>query len=251
MSSPPQSSVVFALAALGMLELSVENHDAAAGWLSAAAAQSLAMIWEPGMVPLLPDAAEASIALERFEEAEPLDELLEANARRLRSAVVRAVTARLPCAHAPSRGDLAAPRPPRRQRPSRQPLPRKYDRARMLLSAGRHQRRRNQRRAARKPGEAAGCSRSSVRRRGRRGFRRERAARDAVRPIRSIDSRRQSQVAVRAAIEHEGPRGGRGVVHQRQDRCDQPVGAYRKVRHPLERPSWGGCLADGRLQDVT
>ena len=82
LSSPPQASVLFAMAALGALELSVGDHEAAAGWLAPAAAQAVAIgMREPGMVPFLPDAAEALIALGRVDEAEPLVQTLETSGR--------------------------------------------------------------------------------------------------------------------------------------------------------------------------
>jgi len=71
-------TALYALGALGMLELSVGNHVAAADYLVPAVGQLTALGFnDPEVVPLGPDAAEALIALGRTAEATPIVELLE------------------------------------------------------------------------------------------------------------------------------------------------------------------------------
>jgi DNA-binding NarL/FixJ family response regulator len=144
--------VAAANAALGMAELSVGNAEEAAHRLvpAVAAAEGLG-IRELQALPYIRDGIDALIEAGRLDDAEPLVEQLEANARRPDRLWSRAMGAR-------ARGLLLAAR----TRPDeaveaferalsaldRLPLLR-YDRARTLLVLGRLQRRHRQRSAAR------------------------------------------------------------------------------------------------------
>jgi DNA-binding CsgD family transcriptional regulator len=146
-------------AALGMAELSVGNADEAARRLVPAMTAAAGLgIREPQALPHIRDVIDALVEVGQLDDAEPLVEQLEANARRPDRLWSRAMGAR-------GRGLLLAAR--------NQPdeafdaleqalstldrLPRlRYDRARTLLVLGRLQRRRGQRGAARESLEEAG-----------------------------------------------------------------------------------------------
>lgn len=141
---------LFAINVLGMLEMSIGNHEAAAGWLAPAALSMTAVGFvEPTLAPILPDAAEALIALGRTVEAEELVAVLEASGRQRGRAWAEAVGWR-------GRGLLLAAQRRldealtafERALSAHDRSPLRYDRARTLLSLGRLQRRRNERRAA-------------------------------------------------------------------------------------------------------
>lgn len=145
------SGAVFTQAALGRAELSVGNHEKAAEWLVPAAGQMAAMgLKEPAVAPLLPDAVQALIALDRLDEAEPLVALLEDSGRRPGRDWAEAVGAR--CRGlllSAQRNFTGAATAFDQALAAHDRLPRlRYDRARTLLVLGEFQRRRNQRRAA-------------------------------------------------------------------------------------------------------
>ncbi len=142
---------LFTQGALGILALSVGDHDAAARWLAPAATAMDEMgLGEPACVPFLPDAAEALIALGRLDEAEPLVDRLEASDRGPARAWAEAVGARTRGLLAAAGGDLDAARSAyERALVAHARLPLRYEQARTLLALGQLQRRRNERRAAR------------------------------------------------------------------------------------------------------
>lgn len=139
-----------ATSALGMLELSVGDHQSAARWLvPATAAMAAAGLHEPTVVPLLPDAVEALIGVGRPDDAEPLVQQLEDSGRAPDRAWARAVGARGRGLLLAARADLdAALAAFERALAAHDSLPVGYERGRTLLAAGRLQRRRNARRAA-------------------------------------------------------------------------------------------------------
>jgi DNA-binding NarL/FixJ family response regulator len=141
---------LFAVAAVGMAELSVGDHAAAAQWLAPAAAQMLAMGFrEPAVVPFFPDAAEALIAGGRLDEAKPLVELLEASGGNPGRTWAEAVGARCRGLLLASEGRLDhALAAFERALAAHDRLPLSYEKGRTLLARGRLQRRQNERRAA-------------------------------------------------------------------------------------------------------
>lgn len=143
---------LFVIGALGMAELSAGNHEAAADRLAPAAdAMNSLGFGEPAAHPFLADLVDALVTLHRAEEAEPVVELLEASGRRPGRTWARAVGARcrgLVLAAQGRPGDALAAF--ERAMTDHDALPRiRYERARTLLTLGQHQRRHNQRRAAR------------------------------------------------------------------------------------------------------
>jgi DNA-binding CsgD family transcriptional regulator len=145
--------------ALGMAELSLDDHAAAAGCMAPGiAAMASTVVHEPSVFPFLPDAVEALVALGRFDEAERLAALLEACGRRPERPWAEAVGARCRALLRAARGDLdGAAAAFEHALAAHDRLPElRYDRARTLLASGRLHRRRNRRRAAgRALGEAA------------------------------------------------------------------------------------------------
>jgi len=138
-------------AALGLVELSLGDHEAAARYLGPAAEAAIAMGFsEPASAQFLPDAAEALIALGRVDEAGPLIDLIEASGQRPDRPWARAVGARCRglLMAAQGRPDEAAAAYHRALAAHDQLPQLRYDRARTLLALGALQRRRNQRRAA-------------------------------------------------------------------------------------------------------
>lgn len=139
-------------AAMGLLELSLGNHHAAAGHLAPAARAAIEMHFsEPSSAQFLPDAAEALLALGQTDHAVPIIELLEASGSNPDRPWARAVGARcrgLALAASGHLDDSAAAFARALDADNSQPILR-YDRARTLLALAGLQRRRNKRRAAR------------------------------------------------------------------------------------------------------
>ncbi len=141
----------FATAALGLLELSLERHDAAAAVLMPLVGFAREQeMREPGLTRFVPDLVEALVSLGRLDEAEDHLTWFAANAERLRRASGQGAAARC-------RGFLAAARgQPAEALTSFEdalahhdisPMP--FDRARTLLALGSARRRAKERRAAR------------------------------------------------------------------------------------------------------
>lgn len=142
----------FVLEALGMAELSVGAHEGVAErFVPAARAKTSSGVDQPLITLLLPDAAEALVALGRLDEVEPLVALLEAGGRKPEGAWAEAVGARCRALLLAARGDVDGATAAFEQAlASHDRLPQlRYDRARTLLVHARHQRRCRQRRAAR------------------------------------------------------------------------------------------------------
>jgi len=105
-----QSWATWPLAALCAFDVSMENYApiaASAGPMAVMLLESMGL-GEPTVVPLLPDVAEALIALGRFEEAEPLVTLLETRGRDLDRAWALAVGARSRALLCAAQGDVTA-----------------------------------------------------------------------------------------------------------------------------------------------
>jgi DNA-binding CsgD family transcriptional regulator len=140
-----------AIAALGLLEVSLGNYEAAL-----AAVQPLLSKFDPASgsteivaASFLPDAVEALIALGRLAEAEPLVAALERNGRRLGRAWMLAVGARARSMLLAARGDLdAAIAAAQRALTEHDRLPMPFERARTLLVLGQLQRRQRRKEAA-------------------------------------------------------------------------------------------------------
>ncbi|MGX9787427.1 helix-turn-helix transcriptional regulator [Mycobacterium sp. MMS18-G62] len=139
------------VAALGFLELSLGNFQAAAATL-----QPLVSKFDPERSPtelpnaaFLPDAIEALVQLRRLAEAQPLVEALERNGRRLDRAWMKAVGARGRSMLQAARGDLdAACCTAERAMKEHEGLPMPFERARTLLLLGQLQRRQRRKEAA-------------------------------------------------------------------------------------------------------
>lgn len=145
------SGMVFTQTALGRAELSVGNNEMAARWLVPAAEHLAAIgLKEPAAAPLLPDAVQALVALDRLDEAEPLVAVLEDSGSRPGRFWAEAVGAR--CRGlllSAKRNAIDAATAFDHAMAAHDHLPwLRYDRARTLLVLGEFQRRRNQRRAA-------------------------------------------------------------------------------------------------------
>jgi DNA-binding CsgD family transcriptional regulator len=133
------------VAALGFLELSLGNHEAAVATL-----QPLITRFDPASSPtelpnaaFLPDAVEALVQLGRLAEAEPLVEALERNGRRLDRPWMLAVGARGRAMLLAAMGDLdAADEAAQRAMAEHDRLAMPFERARTLLLLGQLQRRR-------------------------------------------------------------------------------------------------------------
>jgi ATP/maltotriose-dependent transcriptional regulator MalT len=137
--------------ALGFLELSLGNHEAAL-----TALQPLLPLLEaaPNSTEIMtasfvPDAAESLIQLGRLEEAEPLIDALERNGHRLDRAWMLAVGGRCRALLLAARGDIeAASDAAQRAMKEHDRLPMPFERARTQLVLGGLQRRQRQRDAA-------------------------------------------------------------------------------------------------------
>jgi DNA-binding CsgD family transcriptional regulator len=129
----------WSLTALGFLETSVGNYDAAL-----AALEPLLSRYGPSPNPTeivaasyVPDAVEALTALGRVDEAEPLVDALERNGRRLDRAWMLAVGARCRAMVLAARGELdAAVQSARRALAEHDRLPMPFERARTQLVLG-------------------------------------------------------------------------------------------------------------------
>lgn len=140
------------VAALGFLEVSLGNYQAALTALDPAlgrviAAPEATEIWGAGF---LPDAVEAMIQVGRLADAEALISMLESNGRRLDRAWMLAVGARCRAMLLAARGDLAAATATAQTAMAefdRLPMP--FERARTQLLLGQLQRRQRHRDAAR------------------------------------------------------------------------------------------------------
>jgi DNA-binding CsgD family transcriptional regulator len=144
------SGSLFSASALGMVELSVGDFEAAARWLGPAAAAVLDMGYvEPACVRIHPDAVEAMVALGRLDEAEPLVEQLEVSGRGPDRTWAAAVGARCRGLLLAAEGHLdQAQAAFKRALDAHDRLPLRYERARTLLLLGQLQRRCNERQAA-------------------------------------------------------------------------------------------------------
>jgi DNA-binding CsgD family transcriptional regulator len=139
------------VAALGFLELSLGNHEAAVATL-----QPLITRFDPASSPtelpnaaFLPDAVEALVQLGRLAEAEPLVEALERNGRRLDRPWMLAVGARGRAMLLAAMGDLdAADEAAQRAMAEHDRLAMPFERARTFLLLGQLQRRRRHKESA-------------------------------------------------------------------------------------------------------
>jgi DNA-binding NarL/FixJ family response regulator len=129
----------WSLTALGFLETSLGNYDAALNAL-----EPLLSRFDPSFHPteifaasFLPDAVEALTALGRTDEAEPLVDALERNGRRLNRAWMLAVGARCRAMVLAARGDVeAAVQSAQRALTEHDRLPMPFERARTQLLLG-------------------------------------------------------------------------------------------------------------------
>ena len=136
--------------ALGGLELSLGDADAAAGWLALPAAAVVAQVGDPAVVPFVADAVEALLACERVEETLPLAEWLETCSAALGRAPLLAVASRCRGLLLAARGDVPAAAAALQQAVTdHDRFPVAFERARTLLVLGQIQRRLRRRRAAR------------------------------------------------------------------------------------------------------
>jgi DNA-binding CsgD family transcriptional regulator len=137
--------------ALGFLEVSLGNYDAAA-----AALQSLVSKFEPASSPtelpnagFMPDAIETLVQLGRLAEAQPLVDALERNGERLGRAWMKAVGARGRSMLLAARGDVdAASSAAQRAMTEHERLPMRFERARTQLLLGQLQRRQRRKESA-------------------------------------------------------------------------------------------------------
>jgi ATP/maltotriose-dependent transcriptional regulator MalT len=134
----------WSLTALGFLETSLGNYDAALNAL-----EPLLSRFDPSSYPteifaasFLPDAVEALTALGRVDEAEPLVDALERNGRRSNRAWMLAVGARCRAMVQAARGDVeAAVQSAQHALTEHDRLPMPFERARTQLLLGQHTRR--------------------------------------------------------------------------------------------------------------
>ena len=139
------------VAALGFLEVSLGNYQAAAVTLQPLVIKfdSARSSTELPNAAFLPDAVEALVQLRRLAEAQPLVEALERNGQRLDRAWMRAVGARGRSMLLAARGDLdAACSTAQRAMTEHEGLPMPFERARTLLLLGQLQRRQRRKEAA-------------------------------------------------------------------------------------------------------
>jgi DNA-binding CsgD family transcriptional regulator len=148
---------LFVLRFIGALELSLSDPGAAAALLAPAATAMASMDFqEPAAVPLLPDAAEALLAVGQLAEAESMVAMLEKSGRTPDRAWARAVGARTRGLLRAATGDLdGADSAFATALAAHAVLPLRYDRGRTFLAVGRLRRRRNDRRGAREAFERA------------------------------------------------------------------------------------------------
>jgi DNA-binding CsgD family transcriptional regulator len=141
---------VWPLVTLGFVEVSVGDHTAALRALGPLIAAAPAMGYgEPTAAPFAPDAAEALIAVGRYDEAETLVTQLLAHGRRLDRAWALALGSRCEALLLAARGDLpAALDATARALAQHERLPLPLELGRTLLVRGRLLRRHHQRRAA-------------------------------------------------------------------------------------------------------
>jgi DNA-binding CsgD family transcriptional regulator len=144
-------------AVLGLVELSLSNPAAALGRLKPVLAFLDAMgSPEPGIVPCLPDAIEALIAVGRLDEAEGLVDRLERQGRALGRPWAIATAGRGRGLLTAARGDLPAARSALEQAVvEHRRVPQPFELARTLLVQGEVERRAKQKRAARSSLEQA------------------------------------------------------------------------------------------------
>jgi DNA-binding CsgD family transcriptional regulator len=147
----PQLVTVWPIAALGFLEVSRGDYQAAIDNLEPllggiTAAPNATEIFVAGFVP---DAAEALVGLGRLDEAEPLIDALERNGRRLDRPWMLALGARCRALLLAARGDLAAATTAAQAAMAEhERLPMPFERARTQLLLGQLQRRQRRRDAA-------------------------------------------------------------------------------------------------------
>jgi DNA-binding CsgD family transcriptional regulator len=143
--------------ALGRLELSLGNHEAAAEVLVPGIEAVIEMgSGDPVMPPLAPDGIEALLALDRVEEARPLVRWLAERGEALGRPQVVALAARGRGLLLAAEGDLeAAEETVAEALAAHEHQPVAYEQARSLLVIGQVQRRRRRRRAARESLERA------------------------------------------------------------------------------------------------
>ncbi len=128
----------FSLTALGFLEVSLGDYDAAVDTLQPLLSGYVPNSTEISSALFLPDAIEALTALVRVEEAEPLVDALEANGRRLDRPWMLAVGARCRALVQAARGDDdAAMQSARTALTEHDRLPMPFERARTQLLLGR------------------------------------------------------------------------------------------------------------------
>ncbi|HET7666590.1 MAG TPA: AAA family ATPase [Mycobacterium sp.] len=127
----------FALTALGFLEVSLGNYDAAVDTLASLSSRYASGSTEISSASFFPDAVEALTALGRVDEAEPLVEALETNGDRLDRAWMRAVGARCRAMVQAAQGDVeAAVQSARCALAEHDRLPMPFERARTQLLVG-------------------------------------------------------------------------------------------------------------------
>lgn len=148
-----ESSTIMAMtvAHLGLLELSLGDHEAAYRTLEPLLAvfQVMPRACEIVVAGFVPDAAEALIALGRFTEAEPLVDRLETHGRRLGRAWLMAVGARCRAMLLAAKGDVASATGVAQEAMTyHDRLPMRFERARTLLLLGQLQRRGRQKERA-------------------------------------------------------------------------------------------------------
>lgn len=147
----PRLVAVWPIATLGFLEVSLGNYQAAIAALEPAlggilAAPQATEIFVAGFVP---DAAEALIGLGRFDDAEPLVDVIESNGRRLDRPWMLAVGARCRAMLLAGKGDLnAATAAAELAMTEHDRLPMPFERARTQLLLGQLQRRQRRREVA-------------------------------------------------------------------------------------------------------
>ena len=150
-------ATLWPMAALGFLELSLDEFEAAGNRLGPMAAGAASMgVLEPVCIPFAADAAEALTALGQLEEARALVDQLEEHGRRLDRAWALASGGRCRALLLAATGDLeAAIEAGERALAQHERLAMPFERARTLLVLGRLQRRLGKRRVARSTLEEA------------------------------------------------------------------------------------------------
>jgi DNA-binding CsgD family transcriptional regulator len=143
-------SVIRSLKSLGLLELSLGKPEEAAGYLERGLALEAEAGYDPGVLRLVPDAAEALLAAGRPQAARPLVEALEANGRRLGRPWALATGARARGLLEAASGDLArAQTALEGALRDHKGLPQPFELARTLLAMGIIRRRAKRKREAR------------------------------------------------------------------------------------------------------